>query len=226
MPCIPYITYSMNHFLLFIIFSLEIIWNLRFGKKKVTKIERMKFLLPETMKKKMDESGGSPYPYLRLILPEHDNSRPHTGMKESKVAETWAKALSQAKGTKTHSILTGYRNGKLIKNQQSVGDLSCVVMDVMKERMPGSGSNLTVGEVNEWLDVVVDVVKDRFDMPTEEHVEKSKWRKSLEKAVRSGPLGAKKQKGEIYSSLVEKLIQRNMSVSVHLMFQSNVVNML
>ena len=175
--------------------------------------ERIAFLLPKAMKDKMDESNGSPYPYLRLILPDHDSARPHSGLKESKVAETWAKALGQTKGSKIYSLLTGYRNGKLIKNQDSIGDLSCVVMDVMKERQPGSGSKLTVGEINEWLDVVVDVVKDRFDMPTVEPVEKSKWRKQLEKAVKSGHNSSKKLKGDLYAALVEKLISKNMSVS-------------
>ena len=82
------------------------------------------------MKDKMDESKGSPYPYLRLILPDHDSARPHSGLKESKIAETWAKALGQTKGSKIYSLLTGYRNGKLIKNQDSIGDLSCVVKAV------------------------------------------------------------------------------------------------
>ena len=159
------------------------------------------------MKDKMDESKGSPYPYLRLILPEHDSARPHTGLKASKIAETWVKALGQTKGSKIHSLLTGYRNGKLIKNKDSVGDLSCVVRDVMNERQPGSGSKLTVGEINEWLDVLVDVVKDRFDMPTVKPVEKSKWRQQLEKTVRSG------KKGDKYAALVEKLINKNLSVS-------------
>ena len=173
----------------------------------MAKVDQIGYLLPKAMKDKMDSSGGSPYPYLRLILPEHDSARPHTGLKASKIAESWAKALGQTKGSKIHSQLSGYRNGKLIKNKDSVGDLSCVVRDVMNERQPGSGSKLTVGEINEWLDVLVDVVKDRFDMPTVKPVEKSKWRKQLEKTVRSG------KKGDKYAALVEKLINKNLSVS-------------
>ena len=216
-------TYSYKQYVLLAIYiSLEAIWNLRLGKKKgIPKAERIKYLLPDSMWNKMKETGGSPYPYLRLLLPDHDSARPHTGMKESKVAETWAKALGCNKGHKIHTLLTGYRNGKLIGSDpitkananNSIGDLSCVLMDIMKYRAPGSGSKLTVGEMNEWLDVLVDVVKDRFDMPTEEPTEKSKWRKSLEKAIRSGPLGAKKGKGDIYRDLVEKLIHKNLSVS-------------
>ena len=199
-------TYSYKQYVLLAIYiSLEAIWNLRLGKKKgIPKAERIKYLLPDSMWNKMKETRGSPYPYLRLLLPE-----------------TWAKALGCNKGHKIHTLLTGYRNGKLIGSDpitkananNSIGDLSCVLMDIMKYRAPGSGSKLTVGEMNEWLDVLVDVVKDRFDMPTEEPTEKSKWRKSLEKAIRSGPLGAKKGKGDIYRDLVEKLIHKNLSVS-------------
>ena len=217
-----FINSCINNILLLFI-SLEVIWKLRSGKKKgVSKEERIKYLLPKAMKEKLDAVGGSPYPYLRLILPEHDSVRPHTGFKESRAADTWAKALGCNKGHNIHSLLTGYRNAKLIgsdpitkaNSQNSISDLSSVLMDVMQHRAPGTGSKLTVREINEWLDVLVSVVNDTFDVPTEKPTEKSKWIKALEKVVRSGQ--GKKKKGDIYADLVEQLLHKNLSVSAEI----------
>ncbi|KAL7541228.1 hypothetical protein ACHAXR_012211 [Thalassiosira sp. AJA248-18] len=205
---------------------LETLWNLRFSQKKVPKLDRLAYLLPDSMQAYLQ--GGSPYPYLRLILSEHDSSRPHTGMKEARIADTWVHALGLAKGNEYEKRLRNFRDSRVIANPNSVGDLSIVIMDVVKERMPvvgkgGGGSKLTVGEVNEWLDVLIDIVKDRFGMATsssttvEEEggggaVEKSKWRKELEKAVASHRNGKKFEK---YSILVERLIKKKISPVEH-----------
>lgn len=190
---------------------LESLWNLRFTKRKVlSKQQKLECLLPNALKTYLD--GGSPFPYLRLILPEHDSSRAHTGMKEARMAEVWAKAMGCDKGTAVYKQLTGFRSAHIIKNPNSVGDLSCVIADVMKERLPSSGSKLTVGEVNEWLDVLVAVVKNRVGTTTEDgdRVGKSAWRKALEKAVVAKETAKKYDK---YAILVEKLINKNLSVS-------------
>ena len=217
---------------------LELLWNLRFRKTKVSKEKQMgECLLPHAMRTWLDTCGDSPYPYLRLILPDHDSARPHTGMKEARVAETWWKALGLTKGSMHCKQIVNYRNPDIIKNETSRGDLSCVIMDVMKERSmhTGKGSKLTVGEVNEWLDVLVDIVKDRYGMATtttststseadqnnnnggEEGggVEKSKWRKELEKVV---TMNSKAGKHDKYVKMVEKLIQKNLNVSESVLF--------
>ena len=163
---------------------LEYLWKLRLNKKRVvTKQKKLECLLPDALKEYLGDE--SPFPYVRLILAEHDSSRPHTGLKEARIAETWARAMGCDKGTEAYKQLTGFKNSTVIKNPISVGDLSCVVQDVMTERMPGTGSKLTVGDVNEWLDVLVDIVKDKFGMTVEDRSDKSVWRKSLEKAVAS-----------------------------------------
>ena len=205
---------------------LEKLWNARFSKKRrVSKDEKLAYLLSPELFKYLD--GGSPYPYLRLILADHDSSRAHTGLKESKVASAWASAMNLAKGSDHYRQLVNYRNGNVVKNPNSVGDLSCVVMDVAKERCPGKGSKLTVGEVNEWLDVLVDVVKDRFGMATTSGavgddgkgggVEKSSWRRGLERAIGCGSSGdaGGTRKNDRYATLVEKLIDRNLSPVEH-----------
>ena len=192
---------------------LESLWNLRFTKRKVlSKQQKLECLLPHALKTYLD--GGSPFPYLRLILPEHDSSRAHTGMKEARIAEVWSKAMGCDKGTIVYKQLTGFRSAHVIKNPNSVGDLSCVIADVMKERgMPSHGSKLTVGEVNEWLDVLVAVVKNRVvgtASSESDRVNKSSWQKALEKAVAAKETTKKYDK---YAILVEKLINKNLSVS-------------
>ena len=214
---------------------LESLWNLRFttAKRKVvlSKQQKLECLLPHALKTYLD--GGSPFPYLRLILPEHDSSRAHTGMKEARIAEVYAKAMGCDKGSVVYKQLTGFRSAHVIKNPNSVGDLSCVIADVMKERgMPSNGSKLTVGEINEWLDVSVAVVKNRVaeeaaagmtasstsTSPSSSTAAvsdrsggKSSWRKALEKAVLTAKETTKKY--DKYAILVEKLINKNLSVS-------------
>jgi hypothetical protein len=212
---------------------LESLWNLRFttAKRKVvlSKQQKLECLLPHALKTYLD--GGSPFPYLRLILPEHDSSRAHTGMKEARIAEVYAKAMGCDKGSVVYKQLTGFRSAHVIKNPNSVGDLSCVIADVMKERgMPSNGSKLTVGEINEWLDVLVAVVKNRIAevaaagmtasstspspsaaAESDRSGGKSSWRKALEKAVLTAKETTKKY--DKYAILVEKLINKNLSVS-------------
>ncbi len=192
---------------------LESLWNLRFTKRKgLSKQQKLECLLPHALKTYLD--GGSPFPYLRLIVPEHDSSRAHTGMKEARIAEVWAKAMGCDKSTVVYKQLTGFRSAHVIKNPNSVGDLSCVIADVMKERgMPSNGSKLTVGEVNEWLDVLVAVAKNRvvgMNSSETDRISKSSWRKALEKAVAAKETTKKHDK---YAILVEKLINKNLSVS-------------
>jgi hypothetical protein len=212
---------------------LESLWNLRFttAKRKVvlSKQQKLECLLPHALKTYLD--GGSPFPYLRLILPEHDSSRAHTGMKEARIAEVYAKAMGCDKGSVVYKQLTGFRSAHVIKNPNSVGDLSCVIADVMKERgMPSNGSKLTVGEINEWLDVLVAAVKNRVAevaaagmtasstspssstaAESDRSGGKSSWRKALEKAVLTAKETTKKY--DKYAILVEKLINKNLSVS-------------
>lgn len=191
---------------------LEYLWKVRLNAKKriLTKQKKLEILLPDALKQYLE--GGSPFPYLRLILAEHDSSRPHTGLKEARIAETWAKAMGCDTGSEAYKQLKGFREPTIIKNPNSVGDLSCVVQDVMTERLPASGSKLTVGEVNEWLDVLVEIVKDKFGMAVEDRTnEKSAWRKTLEKAIL---MKKSAKKHEQHSILVEKLIDKNMSVSI------------
>jgi hypothetical protein len=194
---------------------LDLLWNKRrvTGKKAVSKLERLKYLLPDSLFNYLE--GGSPYPFMRLICPDHDSSRPHTGLKEATIAKVWGDAMGLLSNSKTYKKLTHYRDPEF--NGTSAGDLSVVIYQLTEERYgsgKGKGSNLTVGEVNDWLDVLVDIVKDRFEMATSDREGNSAWKTSLENAISGGQqAGRKLKKHDRYVKLLEKLISKNISVS-------------
>lgn len=199
---------------------LDLLWNKRrsTGKKAVSKQERLKYLLPDSLLNYLE--GGSPYPFLRLICPDHDSSRPHTGLKEATIAKVWGDAMGLLSNSRNYKRLTHYRDPEY--NGTYAGDLSVVIHQLTEERygggaVKGKGSNLTVGEINEWLDVLVDIVKDRFEMATSDGEGSSTWKVSLENAIGgSGQQGKKMKKHDRYVKLLEKLISKNMSVSAKL----------
>lgn len=195
---------------------LDLLWNKRrtTDKKAVSKQERLKYLLPDSLFNYLE--GGSPYPFMRLICPDHDSSRPHTGLKEATIAKVWGDAMGLLSNSKTYKKLTHYRDPEY--NGTNAGDLSVVIHQLTEERYgsgKGRGSNLTVGEINDWLDVLVDIVKDRFEMPTSSSQEENTvWKMNLEKAIVGGQQAGKKlKKHDKYVKLLEKLISKNLSVS-------------
>mmetsp|Transcript_7253 Transcript_7253/g.11900 ORF Transcript_7253/g.11900 Transcript_7253/m.11900 type:complete len:1401 (+) Transcript_7253:1066-5268(+) len=191
---------------------LEQLWIQRSGKgkRKVTKQEKLAYLMPKTLLKFLE--GGSPYPYLRLIMPASDSTRPHTGLKEAKIIQTYKQAMNLPRDGKSAKSMDQWRDSNMT-GKQAAGDISLVIENVLKERMPCSGSKLTVGEINEWLDVVALVTKTRFNMPTEEVAEKSKWRRDLEKAIAGGRANEKRQDKHV--RLIERLMNKNFSPLEH-----------
>lgn len=191
---------------------LEQLWIQRSGKgkRKVTKQEKLAYLLPKQLLQFLE--GGSPYPYLRLIIPASDSTRPHTGLKEAKIIQTYKQAMNLPRDGRLARSMEQWRDSNMT-GKQAAGDISLVIENVLKERMPCSGSKLTVGEINEWLDVVAFVVKTRFHMPTEDVSEKSKWRRDLERAITGGRQNEKRQDKHV--RLIERLINKNLSPLEH-----------
>lgn len=205
---------------------LENLWKQRkpSKSKKVSNAQKLEYLLPDKLLHYLD--GGSPYPMLRLILPDHDSGRPHTGLKEAKVGVVWAEALGLTKNHGTYQKLLNFtspaHNGPGV-----VGDISLVIREVMEERYPCRPSKITVGEVNDWLDVLVAIVKDRFGMSNASvNNESGLWKSMLEREVgygnMSGEVASVRQRKVIkqkkYSTLVAKLIERKLSVSISTKF--------
>mmetsp|Transcript_12366 Transcript_12366/g.24742 ORF Transcript_12366/g.24742 Transcript_12366/m.24742 type:complete len:850 (+) Transcript_12366:105-2654(+) len=191
---------------------LEQLWLQRAGngRRKVTKQEKLAYLLPKSLLQFLD--GGSPYPYLRLIMPASDSTRPHTGLKEAKIIQTYKQAMNLPRDGRAAKSMEQWRDSNMTGNQ-AAGDISLVIENVLKERMPCSGSKLTVGEINEWLDVVALVTKARFNMPTEVISDKSKWRRDLERAIAGGRPNEKRQDKHV--RLIERLMNKNLSPSEH-----------
>ena len=191
---------------------LEQLWIQRSGngRRKISKEEKLAYLLPKTLLKFLD--GGSPYPYLRLIMPGSDSSRPVTGLKEAKIIQTYKQAMNLPRDGRSAKSMEQWRDSNMT-GKQAAGDISLVIENVLKERMPCSGSKLTVGEVNEWLDVISFLSKARFGMPTGEVSEKSKWRRDLERAVAGGRPNEKRQDKHV--RLIERLMNKNLSPLEH-----------
>jgi len=59
--------------------------------KKASKDDLLAHLLPKTLLTFL--KGGSPFPFLRLMIPDKDNVRPHSGMKEKMIASVWGDAI-------------------------------------------------------------------------------------------------------------------------------------
>ena len=192
----------------------DVLWRKRrcTGKKAVSKDEQLKYLLPDSLFDYLE--GGSPYPFMRLICPDHDSSRPHTGLKEATIAKVWGDAMGLPLNSNSYKKLTHYRNPQY--NGTNAGDLSVVVHQLAEDRLCNKkGSNLTVGEMNDWLDVLVDIVKDKYEMTTSEKEGNSTWKTSLKNAINEDwQEGKKLKKHDKYVKLLEKLMTKNLSVSV------------
>ena len=195
---------------------LEQLWLQRASnnsKRKVSKQEKLNYLLPKSLLTYLE--GGSPFPYLRLIIPGSDSSRAHTGLKEAKIIQVYKQAMNLPRDGSLVKSMEQWRDSSKT-GMQAAGDISLVIENILKERMPTSGSKLTVGEVNEWLDVVALLSKKRFDMVTEDKdatSEKSKWTRDLERAITGGRPNEKRQDKHV--RLIEKLMNKNLSPVEH-----------
>jgi len=133
--------------------KLEKLWkqrNLKQGNKKRTKNELLELLLPSNLKRYLGETG-SPFPLLRLIMPEIDTFRPNVGMKEKMIANCWSDAMGFSRKSTSYLKLVNYTNPEIISSS-AVGDFSLVIYEVMKERYGENPSSITIGQVNELLD--------------------------------------------------------------------------
>ena len=72
---------------------LEVLWDQhqKDSNRKKSKQTLIDFLLPRQLFHYLE--GGSPYPLLRLLMPDIDIERPHSGLKDKTIATLWAKTL-------------------------------------------------------------------------------------------------------------------------------------
>jgi len=134
---------------------LEIVWeqSQKDSQNKKSKQTLLEFLLPQKLHQYLE--GGSPYPLLRLLMPDYDTERAHSGMKEKTIASTWASALGLNKQSEDYRKLHNYNNPLAAKRTMSYGDLSIVVQEVIAKRSfrrENPASKVTIGMMNRYLD--------------------------------------------------------------------------
>lgn len=141
-------------------------------RKKATKDQLLNCLLPPTLKAHIGDN--SPYPLLRLIVPDRDSGRPHTGMKEKVIANTWGEALGLADNSEDMVKLKCYTDPD--RAGANAADLSLLIQEVVKKRTlqrsssssqqgrkkKASGSKVTIGEMNAILDELASLKTDYF----------------------------------------------------------------
>lgn len=181
-------------------------------KKKLSKQERLKILLPPKLLEKM--KSGSPFPLFRLLMPDKDTSR-KTRTKEQSLANAYAEVLG-FRGTPKHDALKQYTHPHIIANagfQEAPpsGDLSIVVEYAVREEQPNPPSKATVGDINAVLDSLVAGLSGRkTSKGTSGRSESQQWRFSQESLPqrRSSPSKAKKKAGpgKVRKDFVDKLV--------------------
>lgn len=131
---------------------LEVLWEQRFKKvNRQSKDTLWEYLMPDSLRRYIDR--GSYFPLLRLLLPDLDTSRPHTGMKERTIAIAWADALGFTRSSRVYQRLIHFNDPTI--NTSAAGDLSMVVFEIMKDRFKASPSKLNLGAINHMLDELV-----------------------------------------------------------------------
>lgn len=72
--------------------AFEKLWeNRKRTTNRGSRDQQLRYILPKALLDTLQ--GGSPFPFLRLVMPEIDTSRPHFGMRESNIVNAWKGAL-------------------------------------------------------------------------------------------------------------------------------------
>lgn len=92
---------------------MEMLWQLKFKNKKVTKDQKFDLLLPKKFLKALQPQSA--FPIFRLIMSDLDSSR-STYMQEKRIAETYCRAMGFKKGTTAYEMLNEYTNPQKVPN--------------------------------------------------------------------------------------------------------------
>jgi len=171
------------------------------GSKKQSTQTLVGCLLPDKMYLYLN--GSSFFPLLRLMLPDLDTSRPHTGMQERTISVAWADALGFIKQSRPYQKLIHF-NDPTIAGPSAAGDLSKVVFEIMKDRFPDKPSNTNIGQINDMLDELV-TIKNPFKTSHD-------WRSSISGSL---PLPKKKNMAHLRRKWTEKVISKGLSPLEH-----------
>lgn len=182
---------------------LEKLMEQRTKKSRPSRDDLLEYLISNQLRKHIGK--GSWFPLLRLIMPDIDTSRPHTGMKEKTIATAWGEALGLSVQTQSFQRLLYYTDPTHFSEGSSgVGDLSSVIYEEMLKREGAKKSTISVGQINEFLDEFV-LMKQQSASSNHD------WRSSaVDKRSQKGP--SLKQKRRRW---VEKLLRHNLSALEH-----------
>jgi len=130
-----------------------------------TTAQRLEYLLPDsvlaaTRRKEQGKPPESIYPLFRLVMPDKDSSRSYL-VKESNLAKMYGAALGLSKDHEDYRKLVEWTDPQVV-GTTAVGDFSLVLYEVVKSRVldtDRTGSDFTVGEINELLDELCDLRK-------------------------------------------------------------------
>jgi hypothetical protein len=182
---------------------MEKTWVKKKSKEWISEEERKKFLLPPKLVSKI--SPHSAYPWLRLLMPDIDNAR-QFGIKESTIIQIYCEAEGFMKGTTNANKLFRFTDPQIVP-YTIAGDLSCVIEHVLAQRIPTIGSNVTVGEMNQFLDELASLKSRKSQSGNHD------WRESQDQQPK------KKKKTEtalqLRSKWMQKVIARGLSPLEH-----------
>ena len=121
------------------------------GKKK-SKKTKVQHILTDQLEQRLD--SHSPFPLIRLLVPNCDRERPTYGIKETALAKLFCSALHFDSKSKEAIALIKFNNpAKMYVSGLSCGDFPGVLEGVLTQGSRGSrGATMTIGEVNDCLD--------------------------------------------------------------------------
>jgi ATP-dependent DNA ligase len=174
------------------------------AKKRWKEKERLEILLPKAMLQSLN--GQTIYPYVRLLMPEQDSHRQYA-MQERKVAEMYCNALGFAKKSTNYEMLYQFQD-PLKAPAGCAGDISLVVEHILKMRIPGEYSKVTIGKINELLDEMNNL---RAHSNRGKAHHNHQWRESQSQDVAAATSSSKESSRPTLSQLRSKWLQKVMN---------------
>jgi hypothetical protein len=135
---------------------LEKMWQQRHRKtNRQSKDDVFSLLIDDSLRNYLSDSSW--FPLFRLVLPDMDTSRPHTGMKERTIALAWGEAFDLTPGSRPFERLLQYQDPAYFARsyKYAVSDLSVAVQEIVEPRDGMQGSQLNLKQINDLLDELV-----------------------------------------------------------------------
>ena len=135
---------------------LEKMWQQRHRKtNRQSNDDIFSLLIDDSLRSYLKDSSW--FPLLRLVLPDVDTSRPHTGMKERTIAMAWGEAFDLTPGSQPFERLLQYQDPAYFGRSANyaVSDLSVAVQEIVEPRDGIQGSKLNLKQMNDLLDELV-----------------------------------------------------------------------